>query len=198
MDAPAIFARLQSLVGDAVSAFTTEGTRDPYCRVAADRWHDVAKLLHDDAELRFDFLQNVTAVDWPKKAQLEVVYHLYSYPLRHAFTVKADLPRAEPVIPSVADIWATADWNEREQYDLMGVGFSGHPDLRRVMLPDDWVGHPLRKDYKEQAKYRDMATSRPSPLELLVVYDKATPEQKQAAMHGGATDEDEAEGEVAE
>ena len=186
MDAAAVFARLQSLVGDAVSAFTTENTKDPYCRVTPERWHDVARALRDDAELRFDFLQNLTAVDWPKKPGIEVVYHLYSYSLKHSFVVKADLPRDRPLIPSVADVWATAEWNEREQFDLLGVGFSGHPDLRRLLLPDDWEGHPLRKDYKEQPKYRDMSTTRPSPLELLVVYDKATPEQKLAAIAGGA------------
>ena len=148
MDAPGIFARLQSLVGDAVNSVTVEGTRDPFCKVSADRWHDVARALRDDPELRLDFLQNVTAVDWPKKSILEMVYHLYSYPLHHSFVVKADLPRENPVIPSVADLWMSADWNEREQFDLLGVGFTGHPDLRRVMMPDDWVGYPLRKDYK--------------------------------------------------
>jgi NADH-quinone oxidoreductase subunit C len=179
MDAAQIFARLQSLVGDAVSGFTTEGTKDPYCKVTPDKWLETARALRDDAELKFDFLQNVTAVDWPKQQKIEMVYHLYSYPLRHSFVVKADLPRDKPVIASVAPLWAAADWNEREQFDLLGVGFTGHPDLRRVMLPDDWVGHPLRKDYKEQAKYREMPTSRPSPLELLVVYDKAPPEKRQ-------------------
>ncbi len=193
MDAPQIFARLQSLVGDAVSALTVEGTRDPYCRVVPDKWLEVARALHDDAELRFDFLQNVTAVDWPKQSKIEVVYHLYSYPLRHSFVVKADLPRDKPVVPSVASIWAAADWNEREQFDLLGVGFLGHPDLRRVMMPDDWVGHPLRKDYKEQAKYREMPTSRQSPLELLVVYDKAPPEKKQSAANPPSATEEEPE-----
>ena len=191
MDAAQIFARLQTLAGDAVSAFTVEGTRDPYCKVAPDKWHEVALMLRDDAELKMDFLQNVTAVDWPKQSKIEVVYHLYSYPLRHSFVVKADLPRDKPVVPSVADVWWAAEWNEREQYDLLGVGFSGHPDLRRVMLPDDWVGHPLRKDYKEQAMYREMPTSRPSPLELLVVYDKAPPEKRSAAGGQQSAEEEE-------
>src|SRR5262249_37627993 len=151
---PAIFARLQAIAGDAVKDFTTDGTKDPFCRVAPEKWHDLARKLRDDEELRFDFLQCVTAVDWPKKPAIEMVYHLYSYPKRHGFVVKAELPRAEPVIASVADLWATAEWNEREQFDLLGVGFTGHPDLRRVMMPDDWVGHPLRKDFKELPKYR--------------------------------------------
>ncbi len=175
-----IFARLQTLLGDAVSGFTTEGTKDPYCKVVPEKWHEVALVLRDDAELKLDFLQCVTAVDWPKQSQLQMIYHLYSYPHHHSFVVKADLPRDTPVIASVADVWAAADWNEREQYDLLGVGFTQHPDLRRVMLPDDWVGYPLRKDYKEAATYREMPTSRPSPLQLLVVYDKAPPEKRNA------------------
>ena len=194
MDAPAIFAALQAKVGDAVSDLTVEKVKDPSCKVQAAKWHEVALALRDTPELGFDFLQCVTAVDWPKQSQLQMVYHLYSYPHRHSFVVKADLPRDKPVLPSVTDVWATAEWNEREQFDLLGVGFSGHPDLRRVMLPDDWEGHPLRKDYKENAKYREMPTSRPSPLELLVVYDKAPPEKKAAAIAGPAPEAEEAEG----
>jgi NADH-quinone oxidoreductase subunit C len=186
VDAAAIFARLQTIAGDAVSAFTTEGTRDPYCKVAPEKWHDVAQKLRDEPELQFDFCQCITAVDWPKQQVLQMVYHLFSYGKRHSFVVKADLPRAQPVIASVTDLWPTAEWHEREQYDLLGVGFTNHPDLRRVMLPDDWIGYPLRKDYKEEVKYRDMPTTRPSPLELLVVYDKAPPEKKAAAAAGPA------------
>lgn len=204
MAAPdAIFARLTALAGDAVREFTPParkpeppkegakptpdpgGPRDAFCKVDPARWPEVARLLRDDPELRFDFLQSVTAVDWPKANQLQVVYHLYSYPLRHEFCVKADLPRENPVIASVAAIWGTAEWNEREQFDLVGVGFSNHPDLRRVMLPDDWVGHPLRKDWKEPAFYRGMATTRPSPLELLPAFDKAPEDKKRLPVVGG-------------
>src|SRR5262245_37723063 len=152
MEAAAIFGRLQAAVGDAVSGFTAEGTRDAYCKVVPEKWHEVALKLRDDEELAFDFLQCVTAVDWPKQNVLQVVYHLFSYRKHHSFVVKADLPRAQPVIASSSDVWPTAEWNEREQFDLLGVGFTNHPDLRRVMLPDDWVGYPLRKDYKEEAK----------------------------------------------
>jgi NADH-quinone oxidoreductase subunit C len=183
MEAQAIYERLSSLVGDAVSDFTPtdKGIKDAFCKVKADRWLEVAKALRDDVELGFDFLQCVTAVDWPKRDVIEVVYHLYSYPKRHAFVVKADLPRTQPLIPSVAGLWIAAEWNEREQFDLLGVGFTGHPDLRRVLMPDDWVGYPMRKDYKESPAYRGMSTTRPSPLNLLVIYDKAPPEKKHAA-----------------
>ena len=199
MDAAAVFSHLQTRYGDAVKDFTPSGTpggpRDPYCKVVPERWREVAQALRDDEPLRFDFLQCVTAVDWPKQSILQVVYHLFSYPHRHSFVVKADLPRETPVIPSVADLWGSAEWNEREQFDLLGVGFSGHPDLRRVMLPDDWVGHPLRKDWKEPAKYRDMPTTRPSPLDLLLLYDKAPDEKKHLRIvtGEGAEAPDEAE-----
>ncbi len=193
MDAASIFQKLSSVVGEAVSGFTTEGTKDPFCKVVPDKWHDVAKVLRDDPELAFDFIQCVTAVDFPKQNQIQSVYHLYSYAHKHSFVVKADLPRDKPVVPSVADLWLTADWNEREQYDLLGVGYLGHPDLRRVMMPDDWTGHPLRKDYKEAASYREMPTSRPSPLELLVVYDKAPPEKRNPPVAAPAEEQEEAE-----
>jgi NADH-quinone oxidoreductase subunit C len=130
-------------------------------------------VLRDDPALRFDFLQNLTAVDWIKRDTIEVVYHLFSYPHRHAIAVKVDLPRAAPRVPSVASVWPTADWMEREQFDLLGVVFLNHPDLRRLLMPDDWVGHPMRKDYHEPRSYRGMPTSRPSPLDLLSGYDRA-------------------------
>lgn len=173
MDAQGIVVRLRALVGDVVGELVVEGTKDPFCRVKPEAWHDVALRLRDDAELAFDFLQCVTATDWPARQTIEVVYHLYSYRLRHSFVVKADLPRAQPSISSVSDVWPVAEWNEREQFDLVGVDFPGHPDLRRLLLPEDWLGHPLRKDYQEAASYRGMSTSRPSPLDLLVQYDKA-------------------------
>jgi NADH-quinone oxidoreductase subunit C len=92
--------------------------------------------------------------------------------------IKVDLPRDKPQVPSLASLWKSADWNEREQFDLFGVEFIGHPDLRRIMMPDDWVGYPCRKDYKEADSYRGMPTTRPNTLELLPLYDKAPPEEK--------------------
>lgn len=178
MDAQSIFNHLAAKVGDAVYDFTTAGTKDPFFKVKADRWLEVARVLRDDPELRFDFCNDITGVDWLKQGRIDVVYHLWSYPKAHGIVVKAELPRDKPQIASVVSLWKAADWNEREQYDLMGIEFLGHPDLRRIMLPDDWVGHPLRKDYKEQDAYRGMSTTRPNTLELLPMYDKAPPEQK--------------------
>jgi NADH-quinone oxidoreductase subunit C len=165
---------------NAVSDFTTAGTKDPFFKVKPDRWLEVARLLKSDPELAFDFFNNVTAVDWLKQGRIDVVYHFWSYSKKHGCVVKAELPRDNPKIASVTPLWKAADWNEREQYDLVGVEFLGHPDLRRIMMPDDWIGHPLRKDYKEQDAYRGMPTTRPNTLELLPIYDKAPPDKRNA------------------
>jgi NADH-quinone oxidoreductase subunit C len=173
-----IFERLASLHGDAVRDFTEGGgVKDAFCKVDPARLLEVARTLAGDDELALDFLQCLTAVDWPREERIEVVYHLYSYARRHAFVIKVDLPRAQPVVASVASVWPTANWHEREEYDLLGVGFTGHPDLRRLMLPDDWVGHPLRKDWKEAPSYNGMSTSRLSPMTLLKEHDKDSPDR---------------------
>lgn len=168
MDARAIFER----AGEAAYDFTTDGTADPYFKVRPERLREVALLLRDDPALRFDFLDVITAVDQIKQGRIDVVYHLWSYVFRHACVMKVELPRAAPELPSLADVWRSAEWQEREQYDLFGVVFTGHPDLRRLLLPEDWPGHPMRKDYQEAADYRGMPTTRPSTLTLLPLYDR--------------------------
>jgi NADH-quinone oxidoreductase subunit C len=173
-----IFAHLVARAGaDTVFGFEDEGgagaVREAGFHVRPADVAGALSLLRDDPALRFDFLQNLTAVDWPKRAELEVVYHLFSYVHRHAVCVRVALPRDVPRVPSVAAVWPTANWLEREQYDLLGVVFEGHPDLRRLLMPDDWIGHPMRKDFREPKSYRGMPTSRPSPLDLLQTYDRA-------------------------
>jgi NADH-quinone oxidoreductase subunit C len=152
-----------------------EGARDDVMRVRADEWRATAERLRADG---FDFLQNLTAVDWIKEERIELVYHLWSYARRQERVVKIDLPRAEPTVPSVADVWRAANWYEREQFDLFGVTFVGHPDLRRILLPDDWPGHPMRKDYVEAPSYNGMPTTRANTLELLPIWDKPTWDKK--------------------
>ena len=177
MEAKEIFEAVTAKLGDAVSDFQAavpkDGPRDPFFRVAPEKTLELMQFLRDDPSLRFDFLQNLTAVDWPKQNAIEVVYHLYSYALRHEIAVKTQVPRDNPHVPSVTSLWKIADWYEREQFDLFGVVFDGHPDLKRLLLPEDWIGHPMRKDYTEQKEYRGMSTSRTSPLDLLVIHDKA-------------------------
>ena len=146
-----------------------EAARADGLRVPAAEWRATAARLRADG---FDFLQNLTAVDWIKDERIELVYHLWSYARRQERVVRIDLPRAQPEAPSVADVWRAADWYEREQFDLFGVVFTGHPDLRRILMPADWVGHPMRKDYVEAASYNGMPTTRANTLELLPIWDK--------------------------
>ncbi len=117
---------------------------------------DVCRILKDDEEFAFDFLMCLTAVDYPKDNEIEIIYSLYSMKHHHRFTVKVRVPRENPEVASVADLWPAADWHEREAYDLLGVRFEGHPDLRRILLPEDWEGYPLRKDYQVQDMYHDI------------------------------------------
>jgi NADH-quinone oxidoreductase subunit C len=163
---------LVATFGEIVSDFACgPGIKDPFCHVKPERLLEVARTLRDHPSLQFDFLESITAVDWPKTNQIEVVYHLFSYALRHSFVLKVTLGRDAPTVPSLISLWDSADWLEREQYDLLGVVFEGHPDLRRLLLPEDWQGHPLRKDYQQPAEYRGMSTTRPSPLDLLPKFD---------------------------
>src|SRR5947209_7636321 len=120
MEAQEIFTHLQAKLGEAVYDFTTAGTKDPYFKVKAASWLDVAKVIKDDPSLAFDFCDNITAVDWLKQGRIDVVYHFYSYSKRHVCVVKIELPRDKPEVPSIAMMWRAADWNEREQFDLMG------------------------------------------------------------------------------
>ncbi len=130
----------------------------------ADRIVDVAQLLKTTKGLELDHCDVITGVDYPKRDLIEVVYHLFSYRHRHGIVLKVEAPRAKPVVPSVEGVWKAANWLERECYDLLGVTFTGHPDLRRVLLPDDWQGHPLRKDYAEAGGYHDISNERENPL----------------------------------
>lgn len=105
------------------------------------------EMLRNDASLNFDYLFCLTCIDW--KTHLTMVYHLSSTQYRHTLVVKSKLDRTNPVIPTVCHIWRTAELHEREVFDLFGVKFTNHPDLRRLLLTDDWNGFPLRKDYED-------------------------------------------------
>jgi NADH-quinone oxidoreductase subunit C len=110
---------------------------------------DICRYLHDDPDLFFDYLVDLCGVDYlgKKNMRFEVVYHLYSMKHRHAVRLKAEVPDGDPSIDSVMPVWTGANWHERECYDMFGIIFNGHPDLRRILLPEDWEGYPLRKDY---------------------------------------------------
>lgn len=118
----------------------------PTLVIKGDYWVKTARLLKDHQDLKLNYLINLSGVD--RETHLEVVYHMESFETKEQYCVKVRTDRDAPAIPSVTPIWSTANWPEREVYDLLGIQFPGHPDLRRIMMPDDWVGHPLRKDYE--------------------------------------------------
>jgi NADH-quinone oxidoreductase subunit C len=170
MTSAEILAILEQQFGERIKSKKADAM-DPWVAVEPGDLVAVCRFLRDDSRLRFDLLNCVSGVDYlepdAKKApkagfdpHLEVVYHLSSVAHRHRFVLKVNLPRwkdnkpgALPEVPSVASLWATADWHEREVYDLCGVCFAGHPDLTRILLSEDWVGHPLRKDYEFPLEY---------------------------------------------
>ena len=165
-----IIGNLQAKFGPKIKA-TNATALDPYVVVEPGDLVEVARHLRDDAALKFEILSLISGVDYlepdPKKVaksgfepHFEVVYHFQSFTYRHRFVVKVMLPRWKdgkagelPAMPSVTSLWPAADWHEREVYDLAGVHFEGHPDLRRILLAEDWVGHPLRKDYEFPLEY---------------------------------------------
>lgn len=116
--------------------------------------HQVMTFLHEDEQLYFDMLSCLTGLDnGPEVGTMEVIYNLYSIPYDQSLMIKVTLPRDQPEIESICSIWHTANWHEREVFDLLGIKSLNHPDLRRILLPNDWEGHPLKKDYQEQEKY---------------------------------------------
>jgi NADH-quinone oxidoreductase subunit C len=117
--------------------------------VKRDRIIPILKYLHDDPLLSLDHLQDLTAVDYKGKRDIrfEVIYNLYSIRYCHKIRIRAQVPENDPKINSAVPIWAGANWHERECFDMFGIVFTGHPDLRRILLPEDWEGYPLRKDY---------------------------------------------------
>jgi NADH-quinone oxidoreductase subunit C len=161
---------LNAKFGDKVTGGNFDAI-DPWVEVSPDGLVEIMTYLRDDEGLKFNMLNCITAVDYfqpdPKKAakagfdpHLELVYHLSSIVRKHTLVVKVMLPRWRddnegelPQVPTVSGVWRTADWHEREVFDLSGVEFTGHPDLRRILCPEDWVGYPLRKDYQMPLEY---------------------------------------------
>ncbi|MFZ5472022.1 MAG: NADH-quinone oxidoreductase subunit C [Myxococcota bacterium] len=174
-----IHAKLAAKFGEAVGTLTA--AKDPFCVFKKERVEEIFRFLHDEPELAFDFLQDETATDHPKEGLVRVVYHFYSYTHRHLFVGKVELDRTSPELASAEPVWKAANWMEREIYDLYGVTFTGHSDLRRILLPYDWVGHPLRKDYSEAGGYRDISNVRDNPLDLYLNLDRQIRAAKEEA-----------------
>lgn len=134
---------------------------DPHPRIHIDaaHWRNVANTLRHEAQLDFDWLASLAGADYVADDKLAIICDLRSFSLRHRFAVKVYCPRREPMIPSVCDLWPAANWHEREAFDLFGIHFTGHPDPRRLLLADDWVGYPLRKDYVFPREYHGIPGS---------------------------------------
>ncbi len=145
---------IKTQFGEIILEAKLENLPDPFVKIQPEKIKDVALFLRDDERMQFDFLMCLSGVDY--KGKLGVTYNLASMNLKHKITLKVEVPTETPNIPSVETIWKTANWHEREAYDMVGIIFEGHPDLRRILLPYDWEGYPLRKDYQVPEFYNGM------------------------------------------
>jgi NADH-quinone oxidoreductase subunit C len=170
MSGQALVDRLKKRFGDKIVDSNLTAI-DPWIVIAPHGLVEICQFLKTDAEWQLNMINCITVVDFfepdPKKAaktgwepHLEVVYHLSSIQKKHSLVLKVNLPRWKdnvageiPDCPSVVSVWRGADWHEREVFDLSGINFVGHPDLKRILCPEDWVGYPLRKDYEMPLEY---------------------------------------------
>src|SRR5262249_32093994 len=161
MEALAIYQRVKERFGDRVLEIS-ESKPDPFCVIDPAAVVEGTIAPRDASGIAIDFLSNERGVDYPHRS--EVVYHLFAYRLRHGAVLKVRLPRENPVVHTLEEVWKSANWMEREIFDLLGVTFEGHSDLRRILMPEDWPGHPLRKDFVEPLEYHGISTVRESPI----------------------------------
>jgi len=146
-----IFALLRQTFGEEkvkehiVTGDEKKGFRDPFILLETKALPEVCQFLRDDERTQFAMLHCISGVDWPD--YFESVYHLYSLSLLHRVILKVRVLKDEPTVPTLAHLWPSANWLERETYDLLGIIYEGHPNLKRILLSDEWEGHPLRKDY---------------------------------------------------
>jgi NADH-quinone oxidoreductase subunit C len=154
MTAQEIHDSLKAKFGTAVLDAKLE-VMQPWISIAPDRMKDVAFFLRDDATMQFDYMMCLSGVDY-NDGRLGIVYHLFSMVHKHKIVLKAICTKENPHVRSVSSVWGTANWHEREVFDMYGIVIDEHPDLRRILMPDDWEGHPLRKDYKVPEFYNGM------------------------------------------
>src|SRR5947209_7897754 len=153
-----IVQKLTARFGEKITAAFAED-KHPRVHIDAADWRELAQYLVLDPDLKLDWLACLSGVDYVADEKMCCVYDLWSFEHRHIFAIKVYCPRANPSIPSVADLWPAADWHEREAYDMFGIDFPGHPDLRRILCADDWEGYPLRKDYVFPREYHGIPAS---------------------------------------
>jgi NADH-quinone oxidoreductase subunit C len=152
MEHLSIYELLKETFGDdqvlehVVTGEEGKGSRDPFILLRTDALPQVVQFLKDDERTQFDLLHLISGVDWPE--YFESVYHIWSTRKRHWVILKVRVPKDDPRVPSLAPIYPAANWHERETYDLMGIVYEGHPNMKRILLSDEWEGHPLRKDYQ--------------------------------------------------
>ena len=180
MEHKAIYDLVAERLGAAALAFH-EDPLEPWAELDRAGLVEACTFLRDDPRLAMDQLMCLSGLDWDgydedgkgksvailgyteegvpetsdrvAEGDLGVAYHLYSHSQRHKFTLRVRMPRADAAVPTVSGVWSTAAWHEREAWDLVGIRFTGHPDLRRMLLDDEWTGHPLRKDYEMPAEW---------------------------------------------
>lgn len=153
-----IVAILKYQFGGKITAAHPED-KHPRVHINAADVRPVMEFLLRDPRMKFDWLACLSGMDYVADDQMCVIYDLYSFDLKHTFAVKAYCLREDPNVPTVSDLWPAADWHEREAFDMFGINFEGHPDLRRILCADDWEGYPLRKDYVFPREYHGIPGS---------------------------------------
>lgn len=154
MQSQLIYNKLKQKFGDSILELKNDEHSDPFVLIESNKIFEISQYLRDDNELQFDYLACISAVDYGEK--LSIVYHIDSLKLAHKIVLKTYVPKDNPKIASIERIWRTADWHEREAYDLLGIIFENHHNLIRILCPYDWEGYPLRKDYKTPETYHNM------------------------------------------
>ena len=149
MTSEEVIARVKSEYGDNIlKAEVTLG--DAIVHVGPDSLHEAAKFLKEDPELTFDYLSHITGVDYLEQERIprfESVYEFHSIVNNHSIRLRVGLPEEKPTVPTISDLWPSAVFGERELFDMFGFHIEGHPNLKRLLMPEEWEGHPLRKDY---------------------------------------------------
>jgi NADH-quinone oxidoreductase subunit C len=173
MQTQEMFTILKERFSDSIVEENTTN-RDPFLQVKPESILPICRFVRQDPRFKMDYLASISGVDYGKT--LGIVYHLESIQQRHLLVLKADLPRENPRVDSVSSLWSGANWHEREAFDLVGIDFAGHPNLKRILCAEDWVGHPLRKDYEYPTEFHGI----PCPLTVHTLPEK---ERQRAPAH---------------
>lgn len=155
MELKEIHGKLSAKFGDSIGDWLEPEAGDAWIDVNPEVLHQVAEFLKNDSAMAFDFLRSLSGMDYVD--QLGAVYHLFSFKHEHACALKVKVDKGGEGVASVMDLWPSADWHEREAYDMVGIKFTGRDGLTRILLPEDWEGHPLCKDYSQPDEYHGIS-----------------------------------------